>query len=60
MLPVPFNYTGNVDHGDSDQRESGLWLFLEQHASGYLPSQLPLENFVNGVHKTLLCYDQEM
>ena len=60
MLPVPLDNTGNVNHGDSDQWESGLWLFPEQHTSGYVPAHLPLENFVDRVHKTFLCYDHEM
>ena len=60
MLPVPLNNAGNVNHGDPDQWESGLWPLPEQHFSSEVPTQLPLEDIVDGGHKTLLCYDQEM
>ena len=60
MLPLPLNNTGNVNHGDSDQWELGLWFSLEQHTSANEPSHLPLENFAGGVDETFFCYEQEM
>ena len=61
MLPVTLNNAGQVHHYDSYRRESKFGLFLlEQHAVGNVPSQLNLEDFVDGVHKTLLCYDDQV
>ena len=61
MLPVTLNNAGQVHHCDSYRRESKFGLFLlEQHTVGNVPSQLNLEDFVDGVHKTLVGYDDQM
>ena len=61
MLPVTLNNAGQVHHCDSYRRESKFGLFLlEQHTVGNVPSQLSLEDFVDGVHKALLCYDDQV
>ena len=61
MLPVTLNNAGQVHHCDSYRRESKFGLFLlEQHTVGNVPSQLNLEDFVDGVHKTLVGYDDQV